>query len=162
LFGVLFAAAVILADAPPARVSPAAGAALAGCAAALALLTRSIGVAAGAGRVVFLLATSRAPRHPTPAAAAPVPLAAPAWRLRLRLAVLVLAAVMVAGYGVIEVRGFAGRWWGTAAHQISANFAELLPWLDTLPPRAVLAIDDEALVWLYTGRASVPLSVYGY
>jgi len=69
---------------------------------------------------------------------------------------------MVAGYGVIEVRGFAGRWWGTAAHQISANFAELLPWLDTLPPRAVLAIDDEALVWLYTGRASVPLYVYGY
>src|SRR5439155_1607055 len=79
-------------------------------------------------------------------------------RFRLRLAVLVLAAVMVAGYGVIEVRGFAGRWWGTAAHQISANFAELLPWLDTLPPRAVLAIDDEALVWLYTGRASVPTS----
>src|SRR5207249_3162434 len=215
LFGVLFAAAVILADAPPARVSPAAGAALAGCAAALALLTRSIGVAAGAGIVVFLLATRRAPRHLTPAAAAlvggygvylllrrssigwtlvlyllilavwPFPSdrflwgvlpwlglawtasAAALWpvlwhRFRLRLAVLVLAAVMVAGYGVIEVRGFAGRWWGTAAHQISANFAELLPWLDTLPPRAVLAIDDEALVWLYTGRASVPLYVYGY
>jgi len=291
LFGVLFAAAVILADAPPARVSPAAGAALAGCAAALALLTRSIGVAAGAGIVVFLLATRRAPRHITLAAAAPVALAALGWgvwllrhrdgidpalamnygsyfetvrqaglgvfwpasrallrplgdltlglvawppiyylcaaaaalvggygvylllrrssigwtlvfyllilavwpfpsdrflwgvlpwlglawtasaaalwpvlwhRFRLRLAVLVLAAVMVAGYGVIEVRGFAGRWWGTAAHQISANFAELLPWLDTLPPRAVLAIDDEALVWLYTGRASVPLYVYGY
>jgi hypothetical protein len=89
--------------------------------------------------------------------------AAALWRRqRLRLAVFVLAAVLLAGYGVVEARGFAGRWWGTAAHRISANFGELLPWLATLPPGAVLATDDEALVWLYTGRPSVPLYVYGY
>src|SRR6266571_776688 len=83
LFGVLLAAAVILADAPPARVSPVTGAALAGCAAALALLTRSIGVAAGAGIVLFLVAARRAPRHVTLAAAAPVALAALGWGLWL-------------------------------------------------------------------------------
>jgi len=45
---------------------------------------------------------------------------------------------------------------------ISANFRELLPWLGTLPPEAVLATDDEALVWLYTRRPAVPLYLYGY
>ena len=89
--------------------------------------------------------------------------AAALWRHgRLRLPLLVLATVMGIGYGEIEVRGFAGRWWGSTAHRISANFAELLPWLATLPPQTILAIDDEALVWLYTGRTSAPLYVYGY
>jgi hypothetical protein len=287
LFGVLLAAAVILADAPPSRVSPAAGAALAGAAAALALLTRSIAIAAGAGIVLFLLATRRAAPQVALAAAAPVAVAALGWALwvvrhrggidpalavnygsyfevgkqaglgvfwlairdllrplgdltlglvawpalyyafaaaaiavggygvylllrrssvgwtlvfyllilavwpfpsdrflwavlpwlglawaagaaalwsreRLRLGMFVLTAVLVAGYGLVETRGLAGRWWGTTAHRISANFGELLPWLATLPPDAVLATDDEALVWLYTGRPSVPLYIYGY
>src|SRR5207247_703044 len=83
LYPLLLAAAVILADAPPARVSPVTGAALAGCAAALALLTRSIGVAAGAGIVLFLVAARRAPRHVRLAAAAPVALAALGWGLWL-------------------------------------------------------------------------------
>src|SRR2546430_17076534 len=55
LFGFLVAMAVILADVPPARLSSVAGAGLAGLAAALALLTRSIGVAVGAGIVLFLV-----------------------------------------------------------------------------------------------------------
>jgi hypothetical protein len=61
-----------------------------------------------------------------------------------------------------EARGLAGRWWRGDAPLISANFRELLPWLETLPPESVLATDDEALVWLYTGRPSVPLYLYGY
>src|SRR2546430_12133602 len=55
LFGFLVAMAVILADVPPAPLSSVAGAGLAGLAAALALLTRSIGVAVGAGIVLFLV-----------------------------------------------------------------------------------------------------------
>ena len=287
LFAVLLAAAVVLADAPPPRLPASAAACLAGVAAGLALLTRSVGIAAGGGIVVFLLATRRAPPRVALAAAAPVALAAGGWALwllrhrggidpalamgygtyvemarqaglgvfwpatrdlfrplgdltlglialpaiyylfaaaavvvggyggyllsrrssvgwtlvfyfltllvwpfpsdrflwgvlpwlalawaagaaalwrhgRLRLPLLVLATVMGIGYGEIEVRGFAGRWWGSTAHRISANFAELLPWLATLPPQTILAIDDEALVWLYTGRTSAPLYVYGY
>src|SRR3989475_9507411 len=70
--------------------------------------------------------------------------AAALWRhVRLRLPVVVLAAVMGIGYGMVEVRGFAGRWWGSTAHRISANFAELLPWLAALPPQAILAIRSE-------------------
>lgn len=289
LFGVLLAAAVILADArsAPARLSGTGAAALAGLAAALALLTRSIGVAAGAGIVLFLVLARRAPWRRALAAAGPALLAAAGWGLwvmrhrggidpalamnygsyletvkqaglgvfwpamralfqplghltlglvapsaayypvaaaaaavggyglwlllrrsaagwtlvgylgilavwpfpsdrflwgvlpwlglawfagaaalwrkrLLRLPVLALAAILATGYGLVQVRGFAGRWWGTTAHRISANFGELLPWLATLPQDAVVATDDEALVWLYTRRTAVPLYVYGY
>src|SRR5438132_4623734 len=72
LFALLLAAAVILADAPPAWLSPSWSAALAGLAAALALLTRSIGVAVGAGIVLFLLHARRAPLRVALGAAAPV------------------------------------------------------------------------------------------
>src|SRR3989442_239250 len=119
LFGVLLAAAVILADAPPARVSPAAGAALAGCAAALALLTRSIGVAAGAGIVLFLLATRCAPRRVTLAAAAPVALAALRWGLWLLLHRCGIEPALAMHYGsylaTLRPAGLRAFWPGTRA-----------------------------------------------
>ena len=79
---------------------------------------------------------------------------------RLRVAVLALAACVVLGYGLYEVRGFAGRWWGTTARGISANFRELLPAVAALEDSAVVATDDEALVWLYTGRHAVPFYIW--
>lgn len=79
LFGLLLALAVIVADAPPARWSPGRAAALAGVAAALALLTRSIGVAAGAGVVLFLLVARKVPLRQAALAALPVALAALGW-----------------------------------------------------------------------------------
>jgi hypothetical protein len=81
---------------------------------------------------------------------------------RARLALAILLGVMVVGYGQYQVRGVIGRWWGTQATAISENFRQLLPWLDSLPPGTVLATDDEALVWLYTRRVTVPFYVYGY
>jgi hypothetical protein len=286
LFGVLLATAVIFADRP--GVTPR-DAAAAGCAAALALLTRSIGVAAGAGIVLFLLFSRRAGWTPAFAAALPVALAALGWALWLvahargidpelaadygtygdiirqtglanaaastldlarpigvltflwvparwvyyvlgipalalglyglfictrrsaigwtlsgylailavwpfppdrflwavlpwlalawaagaraaweaarggaRVPVAVVTAVVVLGYAHYELRGFAGRWWMLAGERISANFTELLPWMAGLPRHAVLATDDEALVWLYTRRQAVPLDLSGY
>jgi hypothetical protein len=287
LFGVLLALAVIMADSPPARWSPATAAVMAGSAAALALLTRTIGVAVGAGIVLFLM-VRRVPLKRALLAAAPVALAAAMWgawtamhrsgidpamainygslsevikqsgfaafgsrapdlarplgvitlgwvpvrplyyvfsaaglavwlygfreilqrsaiglsllgylailavwpfypdrflwavlpwvalvwaagavacyqRLpRSRLPLAILVAVMLVGYGLFQVRGTLGRWWGTQQAQISANFTELLPWVATLPSDVVLATDDEALVWLYTRRTAVPFYVYGY
>ncbi len=285
LFALLFAATVARADAPGKR-RPVAAAALAGTAAALALLTRTIGVAAGAGVVLFLLVVRRATLKHAAVAAAPVAIATLGWawwtlahragldpavainygsygevvrqaglgafgssaadlprplgvitlgwvpfaplyvalgvaalgiglyglwllsrrssaglsllgylailavwpfppdrflwailpwlalawaagavallRTRLRGAVGVLTALVVCGFGYYEARGFAGRWWRGDAPAISANFQELLPWLRTLPAGAVCATDDEALVWLYTGRQAVPFYLYGY
>jgi hypothetical protein len=45
---------------------------------------------------------------------------------------------------------------------VSANFAELAPWVAALPGSPVVATDDEALVWLYTGKQAVPLYLFGY
>src|SRR2546427_301740 len=83
------------------------------------------------------------------------------WRL-LRLPLAVLVGVMLVGWGGVQVRGFAHRWWGTAGSRVSENFRELLPALESLPRDAVLATDDEALIWLYARRTSVPFYVYTY
>jgi hypothetical protein len=86
------------------------------------------------------------------------------WRrwARLRIPVALLAALLAGGYLQYEVRGFAGRWWGTQARAISANFAEVLPIIAELPAGAVVATDDEALVWLYSRRRTVPLYIESY
>jgi len=79
LFGVWLAAAVILAGAPPARWSSRTAGALAGVAAALALLTRSLGIAAGAGIAVYLAMVRRAQWVDVLAAVAAVGVAAAGW-----------------------------------------------------------------------------------
>ncbi|HEV8508839.1 MAG TPA: hypothetical protein VGQ48_00140 [Gemmatimonadales bacterium] len=86
------------------------------------------------------------------------------WRRwpRWRAPVALLAVLVVGGYLHYEIRGFAGRWWDVQARAISANFAELLPVIANLPASAVVATDDEALVWLYTRRQSVPLYLESY
>jgi hypothetical protein len=86
------------------------------------------------------------------------------WRRwpRARIPVAVLAAFVVGGYLHYEYRGFSGRWWDAQARAISSNFAELLPVVRNLPDSAVLATDDEALVWLYSRRVSVPFYLESY
>ncbi|HEV2670340.1 MAG TPA: hypothetical protein VGU74_04565 [Gemmatimonadales bacterium] len=86
------------------------------------------------------------------------------WRRwpRLRIPLALLVALIAGGYLYYEARGFAGRWWDAQARNISANFAELLPVVANLPASAVVATDDEALVWLYTRRQSVPLYLERY
>jgi hypothetical protein len=85
------------------------------------------------------------------------------WRIRwLRVPVALLVVAVAGGYASYELRGFAGRWWGTQAQAISANFTELLPVVADLPAGAVVATDDEALVWLYTRRSAVPLYLERY
>jgi hypothetical protein len=79
LFGLWLALAVIVADAPSGSRSPAKGPVLAGSAAALALLTRSIGVAAGAGVVGFLLVVRRVSLRHAAYASLPVAIAALGW-----------------------------------------------------------------------------------
>jgi hypothetical protein len=89
--------------------------------------------------------------------------AAALWaRSALRVPLAVVALVVAIGYGIYQGRGFAGRWWAGAARAVSANFQELLPAIRTLPEDAILAVDNEALVWLYTRRPAVPLYLYSY
>jgi len=70
--------------------------------------------------------------------------------------------LVLGGYGAYELRGFAGHWWDAQARAISDNFTELLPVVANLPSTAVIATDDEALVWLHSRRQSVPLYLESY
>lgn len=79
---------------------------------------------------------------------------------RIPAAVTALAAVI--GFVMYEGRSIPRRSWAAQSAAISANFKELLPAIRELPDTAVVAVDGEAMVWLYTGRRSVPLYVYGY
>jgi len=84
LFSLLFATAVILADRPPVRISSAGAACLAGVAAALALLVRSIGVSVGIGVLVSVVsagrgATGAALRRRVALAALPLAVAVVGW-----------------------------------------------------------------------------------
>ena len=83
-------------------------------------------------------------------------------RRPLRVPVALAVATVAGGFAQYQVRGLAGRWWEGAARNISANFTELLPAVRELPDSAVVATDDEALVWLYTGRRAVPLYLFSY
>lgn len=80
----------------------------------------------------------------------------------LRVPIAAVALLLAVGFVRYEIRGTMGRWWGTQARAISANFAELLPVIRDLPPASVIAVDDEALVWLYSGRRAVPLYIERY
>jgi hypothetical protein len=83
-------------------------------------------------------------------------------RRALRLPTLLLAALIVLGYGVYEVRGVGGRWWGVDASRVSALMSEMLPGLGAVPEHAVVATNAETLVWFYSGRAAVPFYLYQY
>lgn len=287
LFGVLFAATILMADAPPERWSAVRAAVVTGILAALALLTRSIGIALVGGVVIYLLAVRRLGWRTTVVAAIPPLLAALGWGLwvlthnadidpairsnygtyfhfvsgaglavfkhsvselprpllalplgwlraaglfwilgvpalaigvyglvrslsrsavgwtlvgylgilalwpfppdrfiwavlpwvalvfasglvgvwqirRLRIPAAVLAGSMALGFVQYQFKGFTHEWWRTAADHTSSTFAPLLPYLRTLPKDAVIATDDEGLVWLYTQRKAVPLYLYNY
>lgn len=80
-----------------------------------------------------------------------------AWRWALRaLAVAGIVPVLI-GFGRYQVTGFARRWPTATQRGISASFEQVLPWVRSRTPEsAVLAGEDEALLWLYSGRQAVP------
>jgi hypothetical protein len=79
---------------------------------------------------------------------------------RIPAAVVTLTAVI--GFVMYQGGNLPRRAWETQAASISTTFNELLPALRELPDSAILAVDGEALVWLYSGRRAVPLFLYGY
>lgn len=79
-----------------------------------------------------------------------------------RMPVAATVATVAIGYAIYEGAWLPTRSWATQAAAISANFSELLPALRELPDSAVIAVDNESLVWLYTGRRAVPFYLYGY
>ena len=86
-----------------------------------------------------------------------------AGRLRvLRVPVALAAAAVAIGYAQVEGIGLATRSWSAAPARVATIAEEVLPWVATLPPDAVIAADLEPLIGLNTGRTSVPFYIYAY
>ena len=72
-------------------------------------------------------------------------------------AALLLCLFLVAGWGGRELRSLEERGFESAARGISSRFALGLASMATeTDPNSVIATEDEALVYLYTGRKTVP------
>jgi hypothetical protein len=82
-----------------------------------------------------------------------------AWRRGgpFRVAVTVLAVAVAMGYPRREFVSLEGRLFAATAEGISRPFRVLVPAIAAeLPANAVVAGEDEALLYLYTGRPAVP------
>jgi hypothetical protein len=169
LFAVLLAVAVILADSPPARWTPATAAVAAGFVAALALLTRTIGVAAGAGIVLFLLLVRRVPRSRALLAASPVALAAAAWGVWTAMHRAGIDPAMAINYGslaeVVKQSGLGA--FGSRAPDLTRPLGAItLGWLP-MKPLYYLFSAAALAVWLYGfwllfRRSAISLSLLCY
>ncbi len=83
------------------------------------------------------------------------------WGRRGRWAAALAGAVLLAGYGPREALSLARRGFASAADGISLPFRSLIPAIaQETPPSAVVASEDEALIYLYTGRRTVPSHLF--
>ncbi len=164
LFSVLFALAVVLADRPPAPWSADRGALLAGVAAALALLTRSIGVAAGAGIALYLLLIRRASWRRAALAGAPVCVAALGWGLWVLRHRGGIDPAMAINYGsyfeVLKEAGLGVTW--TGLRELPRPLGDLtLQWIPGPVLSAIFAVAAVAIL-LYGLSLMVRRSSIGF
>ncbi len=169
LFGLWLAVAVVLADAPSGWASSARGAVLAGSAAALALLTRSIGVAAGAGVVGFLLFVRRASLRHAAFAALPVAIAALGWGWWAAAHARGIDPGMAINYGsyaeVVKQSGLTA--WARSAPDLARPLGTItLAWVGSRPLYLVFGI--AALLvglygwWVIWRRSAIGFTLIGY
>lgn len=73
----------------------------------------------------------------------------------------IAALSVVIGYSRSQTIGYARKGATAAQRDISDAFRQVLPWIRAeTDSNAVIASEDEALVWLYTGRRAVPSYVW--
>ncbi len=78
------------------------------------------------------------------------------WRI-IRWAALAAGILMAAGYARYNYLGAARGWWTQVQAMVADRARPLAEWvIANTPPDAVLATDDDALLYLYTGRHAVP------
>lgn len=88
------------------------------------------------------------------------------WRPARRLAVarwlaLSAAAAVVAGFGVYNARGYAGRWWASVQRDVGQRAKPIAEWVAANTAESdVLVTDDDLIVFLYTGRRGMPTSTF--
>ena len=85
----------------------------------------------------------------------------PARRLVLRGLMLAGVVPLAAGFGGLQVKGLLTGVVTAEQRRASAVFERVVPWVRSeTPAAAVIAGENEALVWLYTGRGAVPSNLW--
>jgi hypothetical protein len=169
LFGLLLAGAVVLADGAPERRRPRRAAALAGGLAALALLTRSIALAAATGLPLYLLVSRRRPWREAIAAGIPVLVAAAgwgAWIVARQGGLDPALAINYGGYGETVRQAGLGVIWRSVPDLLRPLGALTLGWLPSVwiyypVGAAALSVGIYGLV-LLTRRSAIGLTLVGY
>ncbi|MDB4874729.1 MAG: hypothetical protein JWM41_1175 [Gemmatimonadetes bacterium] len=78
-----------------------------------------------------------------------------------RAVVAVGIAASLAGYSVYTFRGYRGHWWSSIPRQTATAVRPLIIWTtQNTRPDAVIASNSELLLYLYTGRTSVPATSF--
>ncbi len=169
LFGLLLVVAVILADAPPAHWSPGRSATLAGVAAALVLLTRSIGVVSGIGSVVFLLYARKVPLRQAALAALPAALAIVGWGLWTTAHAAGIDPGMAINYGsyaeVVKQSGLTA-YVRSVPDLVRPLGTITLSWVGSRPLYYLFGIPALLVglygLWIIRGKSAIGITLVGY
>src|SRR5205823_1865292 len=79
----------------------------------------------------------------------------------VRLIGLATVAVAAFGYGVYNVRGYHSQWWSSIPRKGTENIWPLVVWTQShTAPNAVVASNAEPLLYLYTGRPTLPATTF--
>jgi hypothetical protein len=80
-----------------------------------------------------------------------------AWGAWARRGALLGAAALACGFAVYNWRGASGRWWESIQRGTAEMAKPVVEWVARYTaPTDVLSVDHDLLVYLYTGRLSVP------
>jgi hypothetical protein len=83
-----------------------------------------------------------------------------AWRAT-RVAGIAVAASVVCGYSIYTTRGYRGHWWSSIPRHAGQVSRPLVRWtLQHTRPTDIVASNAEPLVYLYTGRRSIPITSF--
>jgi hypothetical protein len=169
LFSVLLATGVIIADAPPRRWRPWVAAGVAGLVIALAVLTRTIGIAAGIGIPLFLIFTRKIALSSGVIAAVPVGLSVVGWGAWTTVRRSGIDPSLAIPYGTyLQDLGQSGIGaLGTRAPDLARPLGVLtLGWLPSAPLYYLFGVAALVIgiygLWLFVRRSAIGFSLAAY
>jgi hypothetical protein len=79
----------------------------------------------------------------------------------LRVAAFAPFALLLIGYAVYNANGARQRWWDTVPRTVATRATPVVQWVRTnTKPTDLIAVDDDVLVYLYTGRTAIPIGTF--
>ena len=84
-----------------------------------------------------------------------------ATRRMVRIAALAVCALLVAGFGWYNVNGVQQQWRDSVPRVTAGRATPVVEWVRAWTrPTDVIAMEDDALIYLYTGRRTIPVGTF--